>query len=60
MMTDPQGLEQYKAGKGTFDVHYGCTSSPQALAVAIEVMRLRGVIMKLGAKHNRSRLKVIF
>ena len=48
MMTDPQGLEQYKAGKGTFDVHYECTGSPQALAGAIEVMRPRGVIMQLG------------
>ena len=48
MANEPNGLDIYKAGKGTFDVHYECTGSPQALAGAIEVMRPRGVIMQLG------------
>ncbi|MGB0846483.1 MAG: L-idonate 5-dehydrogenase [Thiolinea sp.] len=48
MAEDPDGLAPYAADKGSFDVLYECTGSPQALAGAIAVMRPRGVILQLG------------
>ena len=48
MAETPDGLEPYTHDKGTFDVLYECTGSPQALAGAIAAMRPRGVILQLG------------
>jgi len=48
MQQNPAGLEPYTQGKGTFDVLFECTGSPQALAGAITAMAPRGIIMQLG------------
>jgi len=45
---DSDLLNQYCGDKGTFDVHYECSGSPQALAAGIAAARPRGVIMQLG------------
>lgn len=46
--SSPEGLDEYKAGKGCFDVMFECTGSHHALAGAIPTMRPRGTIMQLG------------
>jgi L-idonate 5-dehydrogenase len=45
---DPQGLDQYKADKGTFDVLYECSGAQAALVSAISVMRPGSTLMQLG------------
>jgi len=45
---DSDLLNRYSGDKGTFDVHYECSGSPQALAAGIVAVRPRGVIMQLG------------
>jgi L-idonate 5-dehydrogenase len=54
MATNPDGLIPYTQDKGTFDVLYECTGSPQALATGITAMRPRGVIMQLGLGGDMS------
>jgi L-idonate 5-dehydrogenase len=54
MADNPDGLEPYCADKGSFDVLYECTGSPQALAGGIAAMRPRGVIMQLGLGGDMS------
>ena len=44
----PDGLGEYAAGKGYFDLLYECTGSEAALSGAIPAMRPRGVVMQLG------------
>lgn len=46
--TDPEALNSYAAGKGSFDVLYECSGAAPALAGAIPSMRPRSVIMQLG------------
>ena len=46
--TDPEALNSYAAGKGSFDVLYECSGAAAALAGAIPAMRPRSVIMQLG------------
>ncbi|MCZ4292158.1 L-idonate 5-dehydrogenase [Hoeflea alexandrii] len=46
--TDPEALNAYAAGKGSFDVLYECSGAAPALAGAIPTMRPRSVIMQLG------------
>ncbi|WP_273687762.1 L-idonate 5-dehydrogenase [Ketogulonicigenium vulgare] len=46
--TDPDGLTDFAAGKGTFDVLYECTGVAAAVIPAIATMRPRGIIMQLG------------
>jgi len=46
--TDPDALNAYAAGKGSFDVLYECSGAAPALAGAIPAMRPRSVIMQLG------------
>jgi L-idonate 5-dehydrogenase len=41
-------LDQYKAGKGYFDVLFECSGAAPALAAGISTMRPRGVVMQLG------------
>ncbi|MEZ5449994.1 MAG: L-idonate 5-dehydrogenase [Thiolinea sp.] len=48
MRDAPDGLEPYCAAKGSFDVLYECSGSPQALAGAIATLRPRGVILQMG------------
>lgn len=48
MATNADALTPYQAGKGTFDVVFECSGSPQALAAGIAAARPRGVIMQLG------------
>ncbi|MEM9578628.1 MAG: L-idonate 5-dehydrogenase [Pseudomonadota bacterium] len=45
---EPEGLNEYQAGKGTFDVLFECTGVAAALTGAIAVMRPGGVIVQLG------------
>ncbi len=48
MGTTPDGLAEYSAAKGTFDVLYECTGAAPALAAGIGALRPRGVILQLG------------
>lgn len=54
MAKDPDGLSEYQSGKGTFDVMFECSGSPQALAGGIAAMRPRGVVMQLGLSGDMS------
>jgi L-idonate 5-dehydrogenase len=46
--TEPDGLTDYTADKGYFDVLYECSGAAPALAAGIAVLRPRGVILQLG------------
>ena len=46
--TDPDGLEEYQAGKGHFDVMIEATGAAPALAAGIAAMRPGGVVVQLG------------
>lgn len=48
MMDDPEALNSFAKGKGTFDILFECSGAPQALAAGIAAMRPRGVVMQLG------------
>ena len=48
MAKEPDGLEAYQQGKGTFDVLFECSGAMPALRSAIAAMRPRGVIVQLG------------
>ncbi len=48
MISDSDGLVQYQAGKGYFDVLYECSGAAPALAAGIAAMRPRGIVMQLG------------
>jgi L-idonate 5-dehydrogenase len=48
IMAEPDGLAQYQAGKGYFDILFECTGVASALASGIQALRPRGVIMQLG------------
>ena len=45
---EPDGLGEYAAGKGYFDLLYECTGSEAALSGAIPAMRPRAVVVQLG------------
>lgn len=46
--SDPDGLKDFAADKGTFDALYECSGASSALAGAIPAMRPRGAIVQLG------------
>ncbi|MGJ8571978.1 MAG: L-idonate 5-dehydrogenase [Hoeflea sp.] len=46
--TDPDALNAYATGKGSFDVLYECSGAAPALTGAIPAMRPRSVIIQLG------------
>jgi L-idonate 5-dehydrogenase len=46
--SQPDALEAYQKGKGTFDVLFECSGTPQAFNAGIAAMRPRGVVMQLG------------
>src|SRR3989338_72018 len=46
--TEPDGLTDYTADKGYFDVLYECSGAAPALAAGIAALRPRGVILQLG------------
>lgn len=46
--TEPDGLADYTADKGYFDVLYECSGAAPALAAGIAALRPRGVILQLG------------
>ena len=48
MAKDASALDEYKTGKGSFDLLYECSGAAPALAAAIPAMRPRSVIMQLG------------
>ena len=45
---DPDAVQSYATGKGTFDVMYECSGVAQALIDGIAAMRPRGIILQLG------------
>jgi L-idonate 5-dehydrogenase len=46
--THPDGLAKDQAGKGRFDVHFECSSAPQAISAGIAALRPGGVLVQLG------------
>ena len=46
--TDPDGLKEYEAGKGYFDVMVEATGAVPALAAGIAAMRPGGIVVQLG------------
>ena len=48
MRTSPDGLTQFHANKGAFDVLYECSGAAPALTAAIPAMTPRGIILQLG------------
>ena len=46
--TAPDGLEQYQAGKGHFDVVIECSGSVRALEGAVEAARAGGTVVQVG------------
>lgn len=46
--SDPQALDAYTAGKGTFDVLFECSGVAAALASAVPAMRPGAIVMQLG------------
>jgi L-idonate 5-dehydrogenase len=54
MAKAPDALAGYAADKGTFDVLYECSGSPQALAAGIAAVRPRGVVVQLGLGGDMS------
>ncbi len=45
---DPDAMNEYAVGKGTFDILFECSGAPQALGTGIAAMRPRGVVLQLG------------
>ena len=48
MASEPDAMNDYTAGKGTFDVMYECSGAQPALTGGLAAMRPRGVVMQLG------------
>lgn len=48
MAESPERFTEYSKGKGSFEILFECSGSPQALAAGIATLRPRGVIMQLG------------
>lgn len=48
MAANPEGLATDQAGKGSFDVHFECSSAPQAIAAGIAALRPGGTLVQLG------------
>jgi len=48
MAKTPDGLDKYKALKGSFDTMFECTGAESALTNALPAMRPRGTIVQLG------------
>ncbi len=45
---EPERLADFEAEKGTFDVVFEASGSPQAIAAALQVIRPRGTLIQLG------------
>ncbi|MFK7750991.1 MAG: L-idonate 5-dehydrogenase [Sedimentitalea sp.] len=54
MASNPDGLAQFEADKGQFDVLYECSGVAAALAGAVPAMRPGGVIVQLGLGGDMS------
>ncbi|MFV0301820.1 MAG: L-idonate 5-dehydrogenase [Paracoccus sp. (in: a-proteobacteria)] len=48
VMTEPDGLSGYAAGKGRIDVVLECSANAQAIAQAITVTRPQGTVVQIG------------
>ena len=48
MAVTPEGLSEYHADKGHFDVHFECSGAAPALIAAIPALRPRAVLVQLG------------
>ena len=51
---EPDALDEYAVGKGTFDAMFECSGAPQALTTGIAAMRPRGIVMQLGLGGDMS------
>lgn len=51
---DPNGLEEYKQGKGYFGLMYECSGSAEALVNGIAALRPRAIAMQLGLGGDMS------
>lgn len=51
---EPDAMQAYSAGKGTFDVLFECSGAAPALTSGIAAMRPRGVILQLGLGGDMS------
>jgi len=45
---NPDGLAEFEADKGTFDVVFEASGSPQAVTAALNVLKPRGTLIQLG------------
>lgn len=54
MKERPDGLVDYGADKGTFDVLYECSGAADALAAGIAALRPRGIVVQLGLGGDMS------
>lgn len=52
--TEPEGLAEFHAHKGYFDVLYECSGAAPALVAGIAALRPRGVILQLGLGGDMS------
>ncbi|MFT4013867.1 MAG: L-idonate 5-dehydrogenase [Paracoccus sp. (in: a-proteobacteria)] len=48
LVREPDGLAEYSAGKGHFDVLYECSGAAPALIAGIGALQPRGIILQLG------------
>ena len=48
VVSEPDALKEYAAGKGYFDILFECSGAAPALASGIAAMRPRGIVMQLG------------
>ncbi len=48
MAGDPDGLAEWRADKGQFDVFYECSGAVAALTAGLAVVRPRGIVVQLG------------
>lgn len=46
--SNPDALDAYAAGKGTFDVLYECSGAQPALVAGLGALRPRGIVIQLG------------
>ena len=48
MVSEPEAMNDFAAGKGTFDVMYECSGAQAALSGGLAAMRPRSVVLQLG------------
>ena len=54
VMVEPNGLQDFQAGKGRLDVHFECSGAAPALAAGIAALRPGGTLIQLGLGGDMS------